>query len=77
MTNPNPLDRLTFTVEEAAALLRIGRGLAYQQCRTGSIPTVRVGRRLLVPRVALERLLSGDAGPQPSSSLGTMEKAAG
>jgi excisionase family DNA binding protein len=45
------------TMDEAAVLLRIGRNSAYEAARRGEIPTIRLGRRLLVPRVALERLL--------------------
>lgn len=45
------------TVDEAASALGIGRNLAYEKCRTGEIPTVRIGRRLLVSRAALERML--------------------
>ena len=48
-----------FTVEEVAKLLRISRGSAYEAARCGEIPTIRIGRRLLVPRAALERLLAG------------------
>jgi excisionase family DNA binding protein len=50
-------ESLTMTVEEAAAALNISRGLAYQAARDGRIPTIRIGRRLLVSRRALERLL--------------------
>ena len=57
---------LTWTVEEAAALLRISRGSAYEAVRRGDIPTVRIGRRILVPRVALEALLES-AGRQERS----------
>jgi len=49
--------RLTVTVEEAAHLLGISRGLAYEMARAGKLPTIRFGRRLLVPRRALNRLL--------------------
>ena len=49
--------RATLTVEEAAAVLGIGRTLAFELARTGQIPTIRLGRRILVPRVALERML--------------------
>jgi excisionase family DNA binding protein len=49
--------KLTITVEEAAHLLGISRGLAYEMVRIGKIPSVRFGRRLVVPRRALERLL--------------------
>lgn len=50
--------RLTLTVEEAARLLGISRSLAYEAARSGELPTVRIGRRLLVPTSALDRLLS-------------------
>jgi len=49
------------TVEEAAAVLRISRQSAYQAARSGELPTVRIGRRMLVPRAALERMLAPDA----------------
>ena len=50
-------ERLTLTVEEAAKLLGIGRQLAYERVKTGEIPVIKIGRRLLVPRSALEKLL--------------------
>ncbi len=53
-------NRLVLTVEEAAGMLRISRGLAYEMVRTGRLPSIRLGRRLLVPRSALERMLEGD-----------------
>jgi excisionase family DNA binding protein len=52
---------LTMTVDEAAAELGISRGTAYECARTGQIPTIRLGRRLLVPREALLRLGRGEA----------------
>jgi len=52
------IDRQTFTVEEAAALLGIGRNSAYQAIARGELPALRLGRRLLVPRAALERHLA-------------------
>ena len=59
--------RLTLTVQEAADLLGISRGLAYEKCRGGEIPSIRIGRRLLVPRVALERMLEEcGAGKEPN-----------
>ena len=54
----------TMTVEEAGHLLGIGRGLAYEAARRGELPVIRLGRRLLVPRAALLRLL--EAGEAPS-----------
>jgi excisionase family DNA binding protein len=45
------------TVEEAAQVLRIGRTAAYEAVRRGEVPSIRVGRRLLVPRHRLEALV--------------------
>ena len=50
---------LVLTVDKVATMLGISRGLAYQAIREGSIPAIRIGRRILVPRIALERLLAG------------------
>jgi excisionase family DNA binding protein len=47
----------TMKVDEAGKELGISRNAAYQAARAGEIPTIRIGRRLLVPRVALERML--------------------
>ena len=54
-------ERRTLTVEEAAKVLRVSRGAAYEAARTGQIPTLRIGRRVLVPVAALEKLLAGAA----------------
>ena len=53
---------LLLTIPEAAALLRIGRNTCYQLAREHKIPTVRLGRRLLVPRAGLARWLEQQAG---------------
>ena len=55
-------ENLTMTVEEAAAALNISRSLAYEAARDGRIPAIRIGRRLLVSRYALEKLLEA---PKP------------
>lgn len=52
-----PAERQTLTVEEAARVLGISRSSAYEAVRRGELPIVRIGRRYVVPRVALERLL--------------------
>ncbi len=54
------MDKLTYTVTEAAALLGIGRSAAYEAARSGQLPTIRIGKRVLVPVAALERLLAGN-----------------
>jgi excisionase family DNA binding protein len=54
-----PGRRLTVSVEEAAELLGISRGHAYALVNRGEIPSLRLGRRVVVPLVALHRLLNG------------------
>ena len=57
-------ERLALSVEEAGALLGISRDLAYDLVARGELPSVRLGRRLVVPRRALEEALDrlSDAG---------------
>ncbi len=51
-------EKLTLTVDEAAKCLGVGRNLAYEAIARGEIPVIRVGKRLLVPKAALELLLA-------------------
>ena len=44
-------------MEQAATKLGISRHSAYEAVRRGEIPTIRIGRRVLVPKASLERLL--------------------
>ena len=50
-------ERVVLNVEEARVLLGLSRGLMYEAIRRGEIPSLRVGRRILIPRAALMRLL--------------------
>ena len=50
---------LTLTIPEVAKLLRVSRGTAYEAAKTGTLPTIRFGRTIRVPRRALQRLLDG------------------
>ena len=59
---PNDRPPLTMSVTAAARALGISRGLAYELVHRGELPAVRLGRRLLVPVAALDRLVGlGDA----------------
>jgi excisionase family DNA binding protein len=53
-------ERLTYNVKEAAKLLGLSRNSAYQACLKGEIPHLKIGKRILIPRVQLERLLLGN-----------------
>ncbi len=59
------LERLTLTVEEAAKVLGISRAFAYESVRRQDLPSVKIGRRILIPKSALERLLDSAMPPEP------------
>ena len=59
------MKRMTYTVEEAAELLGIGRSAAYEAVRNGTIKSLRFGRRIVIPRAVLEDLV----GPIPLYEL--------
>ncbi len=63
MGKSNLDERATLTIAEAAKALGIGRNQAYEAAQCGQIPSIRIGRRVLVPRVAFERMLRGEPEP--------------
>ncbi len=52
----------TLSIPEAAEILGVGRDLAYQAASHGELPTVRVGRRVLVRTDKLLELLGAQPG---------------
>lgn len=48
------------TVEEARKRLSISRNAIYGAIQRGEVPSIRLGRRILVPRVAFDRLIAGN-----------------
>jgi excisionase family DNA binding protein len=52
-----PVQRLTYSVDEAAELLGISRTSAYEAIRKGEIPHIKIGKRILIPKSALTNLL--------------------
>ena len=58
------MERLTFTTTEAATVLGISRTSAYELVRSGTLPSLRLGRRIVITKIALEGLL-GCALPAP------------
>jgi len=51
-------ERLAYTPRKAAALLGIGRDIAYPAIRDGWLPATRVGGRQVIPAVALCRRMA-------------------
>lgn len=60
------MEKQTYTVEEAAKILGIGRASAYEAVHRGDIPSIRIGDRILVPKAALDWMLG-----HPNSSKGS------
>ena len=57
------------TARELAGLLGVDRKTVYEGAARGQIPSLRIGRRVLFPRAAIEGWLSGSAG-----SRGTLDQ---
>ena len=64
ITRTTPSDQWPelLTVEEASAILAIGKGTTYDLCRRGELPSVRLGRLLRIPRSGLVSLLQATSG---------------
>jgi len=55
-------DSLVLTAGETARLLRLSKTTVYDQIRQGSIPSIRIGKRILIPKAALMRKLEEVVG---------------
>lgn len=53
-------DRLTMSVQEAGVLLGVSRNHAYKLAREGAFPTIRLGRKIVVPKARFEAWINGD-----------------
>ncbi len=55
------MDKTTMSISKAAKVLGISRNLPYELARTKRLLVLKLGHRLLVPRLALEELLRSSA----------------
>lgn len=53
--------KYVLSVEDAGKRLGLSRPSAYQAVKRGELPVIRIGRRLLVPVAALEKMLENAA----------------
>ncbi len=51
------IEKWTMTVGEASKYLGISRPLTYAMVRIGKLPGIRLGRRILIPRKAVEKMM--------------------
>lgn len=73
ITNPDSAQRVrqqpqTLSVEEAGKILGISRSSAFQAAANGQLPVIRIGKRLLVPRCALEQMLGEPVSTERAGS---------
>ncbi|MFC2016975.1 helix-turn-helix domain-containing protein [Chloroflexota bacterium] len=57
MMEKDDKQQLVLTVLEASRLLRISRGSTYSAVRSGRLKAVHFGKRILIPRASIDRLL--------------------
>ena len=54
------------TIDEGCQALGLSRGSLYRAVARGQIPSLRIGRRLVIPVAALDRLLQEPPAKQDS-----------
>ncbi len=75
--SPSPAPQAaTVTVEQVGVLLGVSRRAAYRAAAAGHIPTIRLGRRILVPTAHLHRMLGLDPTPHATDGGQTHRGAA-
>ncbi len=62
------MESKTLSVTDAAQMLGVSKNLAYKLVAEGNFPApiIRLGRRIVVARAAVEKLLSGEV-PRPAA----------
>ena len=64
-----PVERQTVSVAEAAAILGISRAHAYDCVKSGELPSISLGRRVVISRRVLDGLLDhGRSSSEPAVS---------
>ena len=63
------MDRQVLTVKDVAQQLGIGINQAYSACERGQIPTIRFGRRWLIPKPAFHQWLQASGTEDQGSGV--------
>lgn len=69
MERTTTIQKATLTIEEVAACLGIARSTAFALAKRDAlpIPVIRLGRRRVVSRELLERMLAGESNMSPTA----------
>jgi excisionase family DNA binding protein len=74
---PTAQERPTLSLyPETAKWMGLSKSSVYAAAERGEIPTIRLGRRLLVPTATLRRMLALDVDTEPGSGTGRSPSAA-
>ncbi len=74
---PNPEQQpLLLSVPQAARLLGVGLTLCWDMVHSGELPSVRLGRRVLIPRAVVEHLASVGSAGEPQQDIPVQHRAA-
>lgn len=64
------IEKQTYTVSEAALILGIGTSTCWEQVHLGRIPTLRLGKRVVVPKAVIAKMLEA-ATPRDAAGTGS------
>lgn len=54
------MEKMTYTVDEVAAIVGIGKTLTYNLIRVGKIPAINCGKRWIIPISRFQQWLDGE-----------------
>lgn len=63
-------ERQVLNLAEAGKILGLPRTTVFAAVKRGEIPHIRIGRRLLIPRIGIQRMLeqAGDGAGRPKAA---------
>ncbi|HXG36554.1 MAG TPA: helix-turn-helix domain-containing protein [Dehalococcoidia bacterium] len=67
-------ERLAYTVADAAKALGVGEKAVYELIHQGQLRSIKVGRRMILPRHELERFLFNGVGDRPIAYIPQTER---
>lgn len=58
------MEKKTVSTKEVSEILGIGRSLTLKLIATGKIPSIRLGKRILVPIAVLDKIIAAKSAEQ-------------
>ncbi len=56
------MEKLVYSIQEAADLLGISQSYAYELVRKGTIPSLELGKKRVIPKVKFNKWVNGEKG---------------